>query len=96
MMQSGHRRRDDVNHAMITADRAMVPVKPVIDGEPRYENHPVDFDPDRNGWFDDVDVRAAAYRAVFAGAFGHTYGCHDIWQFVTEGREPVTGCPTHP
>ena len=36
-----------------------------------------------SGWFDDYDVRQAAYWAVFAGAFGHTYGCHPVWQFFS-------------
>jgi len=26
---------------------------------------------------------------VFAGAFGHTYGVHPIWQFLTPDRKPV-------
>ena len=27
----------------------------------------------------------------FAGAFGHTYGCHDIWQMYAPNRTPVNG-----
>ncbi len=34
-------------------------------------------------------MRQAGYWAVFAGAHGHTYGCHDIWQMVTPERKPV-------
>jgi hypothetical protein len=30
--------------------------------------------------FDDYDVRLAAYRALLAGAAGHTYGNNNIWQ----------------
>ncbi len=41
------------------------------------------------GWFDDEDVRRAAYWALFAGAHGHTYGCHPVWQMLDEGRIPV-------
>jgi hypothetical protein len=74
---------------MIQRDYARDPLKPVIDGEPLYENHPVAWQPDKLGWFDDYDVRKAAYWAVFAGAAGHTYGCHDIWQMLDQGREPV-------
>jgi hypothetical protein len=89
MMQSGHGKREIRNDLMVAKDYALVPIKPVIDGEPRYEDHPVNWKPDENGWFDDTDVRQAAYWAVFAGAAGHTYGCHDIWQFFSPKRPPV-------
>ena len=64
---------------MVARDYNLKSTKPVLDGEPRYENHPVRSDPTKTHWFDDFDVRQAMYWAVFAGAFGHTYGCHDIW-----------------
>jgi hypothetical protein len=90
LLQSGHGRRDGANFAMIEKDYGLRPVKPTIDGEPRYENHPVAWKPEEFGWFDDYDVRQAAYWAVFAGAAGHTYGCNDIWQMKTPAREPVS------
>ena len=37
------------------------------------------------------DVRKAAYHSLFAGAFGHTYGCNDIWQMHTPIYEAVLG-----
>ena len=77
---------------MIAADYARMPPKPMLDGEPRYEDHPVNWKPEQ-GWFDDFDVRQAAYWALFAGAFGHTYGCHDIWQFLHARRKPVSSAP---
>lgn len=89
MMQSGHNQRDRRVDLLIDQDYARTPVKPCMDGEPRYENHPVDWKPQEQGWFDDYDVRQAAYWALFAGAHGHTYGCHDIWQMRTKEREPV-------
>jgi len=89
MLQSGHGRRNIGNHAMIAADYARLPVKPCIDAEPRYEDHPIGGKIE-NGYFDDFDVRQAAYWALFAGACGHTYGCHDIWQMYAPGRKPVT------
>lgn len=89
MIQSGHHKRDIDNYTMIARDYALTPVKPTLDGEPRYENHPINWKPE-NGWFDEWDVRQGAYWAVFAGAFGHTYGCHDIWQMKTPEREPVS------
>jgi hypothetical protein len=89
LMQSGHGSRDNPNYRMVAKDYGLSPVRPVVDGEPRYENHPVNWKPAELGWFDEYDVRQAAYWAVFAGAFGHTYGCHDIWQMKAPGREPV-------
>ncbi len=88
MLQSGHTRNRD-NYAMIAADYARTPVKPCIDAEPGYEDHPSAFNLD-NGYLDDYDVRKALYWALFAGACGHTYGCHDIWQMWEEGRKPAT------
>jgi len=63
---------------MIENDYNMFPIKPCMDGEPRYEDHPTE---NNTAYHDDYDVREAAYWALFAGAHGHTYGCHDIWQF---------------
>jgi hypothetical protein len=37
------------------------------------------------------DIRKHAYLDVFAGAFGHTYGCHDIWQMFAPHRAAVNG-----
>ena len=30
--------------------------------------------------------------AVFAGAAGHTYGCHPMWQFARRERKPFSSC----
>lgn len=88
MLQSGHARNRD-NYTMIAADYARTPVKPCIDAEPGYEDHPSAFDLN-NGYLDDYDVRKALYWSLFSGACGHTYGCHDIWQMWQEGRKPAT------
>jgi hypothetical protein len=37
----------------------------------------------------DDHARRAAYWAVFAGAFGHTYGHSAIWQFYAPPRKPI-------
>jgi hypothetical protein len=94
MIQSGHGEKNGPNYAMIAHDYALTPVKPCLDGEPRFEDHPVGWKPEELGWFDDYDVRQAAYWALFAGAHGHTYGCHDIWQFWQPGREPISWART--
>jgi hypothetical protein len=93
MIQSGHAHKDAPNYDMIQKDYERTPVKPVLDAEPRYEDHPIDWKPE-NGWFDDHDVRKAAYWSVLAGGCGVTYGCHDIWQFWQPGRDPVSHART--
>lgn len=61
------------------------PLRPVIDGEPSYEDIPQglhDFDEPR---WQDYDVRRYAYWSVFGGAFGHTYGHNSVMQFIRPG-----------
>lgn len=90
MAQTGHCQRSyAIYERLLIKDYNRQPVKPCMDGEPRYENHPVCWKPDSLGWFDDTDVRQAMYWSLFSGACGHTYGCHDIWQVLAPGREPV-------
>jgi len=94
MWQSGHGGHDIANWDLITNDYALIPPKPTLDGEPCYEDHPVnpytrEWKPEY-GYFDDYDVRKQAYRAVFAGACGHTYGHHSIWQMYTQDRYAKT------
>lgn len=86
MLQSGHDYNRD-NYNRIAADYARTPAKPCLDGEPGYEDHPAAFKVE-NGYLDDYEVRKFAYWALFAGAHGHTYGCHDIWQFLDIERHP--------
>lgn len=87
MFQNGHCRNNPV-YDRIQAVYNMTPVKPVLDGEPLYEDHPVCFNAKELGTSSAYDVRQYAYLELFAGAFGHTYGCHDIWQFYMPGHEP--------
>ncbi len=89
MCQSGHSKRDIPNYVTIAHDYNLLPPKPCLDGEPRYEDHPVNWDVNQ-GWFDDADVRQAVYWSVFAGGCGVTYGCHDIWQMFDKTKEPIS------
>jgi hypothetical protein len=95
LAQSGHVRKELPNYAIVSHDYHLTPTKPCLDGEPRYEDHGVNWKPQELGWFDDYDVRQAAYWAVFAGAFGHTYGCHDVWQLFQPRRAPVNSPRRH-
>ena len=86
MRQTGHN-RNAPNFANIAEDYACVPAKPVIDGEPGYEDHPANFALE-NGYLDDYDNRKNLYWALFSGAAGHTYGCHAMWQFWSAAHPP--------
>lgn len=90
MFQTGHCREtaiyDKINHVY-----HLTPLKPVMDAEPIYEDHPVCFNAKDLGTSSAYDVRRSAYLDLFAGAHGHTYGCHDIWQMYSEKREGVNG-----
>lgn len=83
MYQTGHDERNRPTYEFIAYDYALPNVKPTLDAEPRYEDHPVGFQ-SKQGYFDDYDVRQAVYWSVFAGACGVTYGHHCIWRIVRE------------
>jgi len=88
MHQTGHKDRGSWDS--ITKDYQRTPIKPVIDGEPLYEDHPINFDPMKFGFSADWHIRRLAYWHLFAGACGHTYGCHNIWQMYAPGRNPIS------
>jgi hypothetical protein len=75
----------------VAADYNRTPVKPVLDGEPLYEDHPLAFRAKDFGYSLDAHVRQYAYWDTFSGACGHTYGNHAIWQFFQPGRKRVNG-----
>jgi hypothetical protein len=90
MMQSGHGSRDQPAWDWVEADLALSRPKPTLDGEINYEDHPIDWNP-LNGYFRDGEVRRQAYRTVFAGAAGVTYGNQCVWQMYDTGRTPIVG-----
>ena len=103
MLQSGHNSKRAIfrgfqikqTDELIDQGYALTTPKPIFDGEPIYENS-VD-----GAWNDDSSgpnspradaslVRFKAYEAVFAGAFGHTYGHENtvyLWSANT-GDDP--------
>ncbi len=89
MRQNGHGTEFTGRYELTRADYDRTPIKPVLDGEPIYEDHPVSFDAKKLGHSISSDVRRALYWDLFSGAFGHTYGHHSVWQFWTPEREPV-------
>lgn len=88
MIQSGHRKRDLPTWKWIKHDYELTPHKPVLDGEPNYEDHPIDWNP-KNGYFRAYDVRKQLYRSVFAGGCGVTYGHNSIFQFYGPGDQKI-------
>lgn len=84
--QSGHGSREGDSWNWTRHDLSLIPIKPTIDMEPCYEDHPVNpWDGKwtrQRGYFNDYDVRARIYRGIFAGQSGVTYGHHQVWQFL--------------
>lgn len=104
MFQSGHRRygqrmgnkdypipdsTEEDSWRYVEQSLSVVPLKPVLDGEPSYENIPQGLHHDTEPRWQAADVRRYAYWSVFAGACGHTYGCNDIMQFYRPGYPPA-------
>lgn len=88
MRQNGHA-IEFGTYAKTREDYLRQPTKPVLDGEPVYEGHPIAFQADRQGHTLAADVRRPLYWDLFSGAFGHTYGHHSIWQMARAPFPPV-------
>ncbi|RPH93651.1 MAG: DUF4038 domain-containing protein, partial [Calditrichaeota bacterium] len=93
MFQSGHGEFNNQNYKKTAADFQLMPIKPVVDGEPNYEDHPINWN-SNNGWFDEFDSRRAGYWSMLEGACGNTYGNHNIWQMWLPGRNPISQART--
>jgi hypothetical protein len=89
MRQNGHGTDYNARYEQTKADYDRTPIKPVLDGEPIYEGHPISFKAKDLGHSIGADVRRPLYWDLFSGAFGHTYGHHSVWQMWQPGREPV-------
>ncbi len=93
MSQTGHKVGNPDYKTNIKA-YALKNVKPHVNGEPNYEDHPNDWNPGEKGWMDDFDTREAAYWNMLSGGAGHTYGNHNIWQMYDEVRAPINNART--
>ena len=89
MRQNGHGPEHTGRYSKTREDYDRTPTKPVLDGEPLYEGHPVAFDAAKQGHSVAADIRPPLYWDLFEGAFGHTYGHHSVWQMWTPSRKPV-------
>ncbi len=103
MFQSGHRRYDqddspgakgEDNWRYVREDYARSPVKPVLDGEPSYENIPQGLHDPKQPYWTANDVRRYAWWSVFAGACGHTYGENAVMQMHKPGEKGGYGVRT--
>ncbi len=89
MFQSGHDLTGK-DYEYVRKSRKNLPLKPVVNGEARYENIPDRFWLKEDlVWMDAADVRLTAYWSMLAGAAGYTYGCNDIWQMYAIDRDPI-------
>jgi hypothetical protein len=89
MRQNGHVAEFTGRYNQTRADYNKTPVKPVLDGEPIYEDHPVSFDAKKLGHSTATDVRRPIYWDLFTGACGHTYGHHSVWQMWSPDKGPI-------
>jgi len=89
MRQNGHSLSYTERYHQTADDYNLIPAKPVIDAEPIYEDHPINFDPDKNGYSVAADVRRPLYWDLFSGACGHTYGHHSVWQMYSPDHSPI-------
>lgn len=80
MRQNGHNHWAEAYKMTLDDWNRSSPIKPVLDGEPIYEDHPVAFDAGKRGHSVAADCRRALYWDLFNGACGHTYGHHSVWQ----------------
>ncbi|MCH5235343.1 MAG: glycoside hydrolase family 140 protein [Muribaculaceae bacterium] len=102
MFQSGHRRygqrmgnkeypipdgTEEDSWMYVDSATNNLPLKPVLDGEPSYEDIPQGLHSPTEPRWTDKDVRRYAYWSVFAGSCGHTYGHNAIMQFLRPGIE---------
>jgi hypothetical protein len=96
MRQNGHAAEFTGRYDKTRVDYDRTPVKPVIDGEPIYEGHPVSFKAKEFGHSIAADVRRPLYWNLFTGACGHTYGHHSVWQMFAPGKGKPVNNPLLP
>ena len=95
MIQTGHCQQTyNIYKKLMWPDMMLMPAKPVMDGEPRYEDICRNFKPS-DGRFAAIDVRHTLYQSMLSGACGYTYGNNNIWQMYAPGRKPECDARTY-
>ena len=83
MVQSGHSIDNTNAYSLTASDFERTPTKPVINGEPCYENIAHRLSPSEQKRIDAQQVRKAFFWSVLSGAVsGHTYGANNGFQFT--------------
>lgn len=96
LRENGHGLEFTGHYDQTRVDYDRTPIKPVINGEPLYEDHAVSFDAKRFCHSVAADVRRPLYWDLFSGAFGHTYGNHAVWQMYDPARGGPINNPLMP
>ena len=89
MRQNGHVAEFTKRYDQTRVDYDRTPVKPVLDGEPLYEDHPVSFNATGIRALDRRGRATAAVLGSVRGACGHTYGHHSVWQMWSPDKDPI-------
>lgn len=79
------------NWRYVEHDLSLEPCRPVLDGEPSYEQIPQGLHDASEPRWQDHDVRRYGYWSLMAGACGHTYGHNAVFQFFGAKFSPP-GC----
>ncbi len=91
MQQNGHPYDVPLWDRILADYNHTEPTRPVLDGEPLYDEHAIDFDMKKNGVSTDYHTRRYFYHEVFSGACGHTFGSTGVWQVYDPDKYKPAG-----
>lgn len=91
MQQNGHPYDVPLWDRILADYNDVKPTRPVLDGEPLYDEHAIDFDMEKNGVSTDYHTRRYFYHEVFSGACGHTFGSTGVWQVYDPDKYKPAG-----
>ena len=77
------------SYKYVEADLAKTPLRPVLDGEPSYEQIPQGLHDRTQPFWEAHHVRRYAWWPVLTGAGGHTYGSNAVMQMFGLGTNPA-------
>lgn len=93
MFQSGHNSEgQEMAYVLPENFREKYPKKPLVNGEPCYEQ--MGYSRRKYGRFGREDVRRAAWSSLLSGAYaGVTYGAHGVWNWkrINPPKNPIMG-----
>lgn len=91
MQQNGHPYDVPLWDRILNDYNNVTPTRPVLDGEPLYDEHAIDFDLKKNGVSTDYHTRRYFYHEVFSGACGFTFGSTGVWQVYDPDKYKPAG-----